>query len=141
MIRRPPRSTRTDTLFPYTTLFRSEGLARFGFGKARIIKAATVLRPVERGEFHPAHLVDQILPGRDVLDAHDAPVGAAVLHRIEDMLSILRPAPFGERGRAVLAPQIRVDQHAALALHSLTSAESSVGKECVVQFKTPWGAK
>src|SRR3546814_20481179 len=27
MIRRPPRSTRTDTLFPYTTLFRSRGLA------------------------------------------------------------------------------------------------------------------
>src|SRR3546814_18763393 len=27
MIRRPPRSTRTDTLFPYTTLFRSEGQA------------------------------------------------------------------------------------------------------------------
>src|SRR3546814_919466 len=27
MIRRPPRSTRTDTLFPYTTLFRSGGLA------------------------------------------------------------------------------------------------------------------
>src|SRR3546814_5523237 len=25
MIRRPPRSTRTDTLFPYTTLFRSKG--------------------------------------------------------------------------------------------------------------------
>src|SRR3546814_18041191 len=28
MIRRPPRSTRTDTLFPYTTLFRSPGLRR-----------------------------------------------------------------------------------------------------------------
>src|SRR3546814_4697342 len=27
MIRRPPRSTRTDTLFPYTTLFRSDGVA------------------------------------------------------------------------------------------------------------------
>src|SRR3546814_6163558 len=27
MIRRPPRSTRTDTLFPYTTLFRSTELA------------------------------------------------------------------------------------------------------------------
>src|SRR3546814_18114840 len=26
MIRRPPRSTRTDTLFPYTTLFRSKRL-------------------------------------------------------------------------------------------------------------------
>src|SRR3546814_969536 len=28
MIRRPPRSTRTDTLFPYTTLFRSDRLDR-----------------------------------------------------------------------------------------------------------------
>src|SRR3546814_4656185 len=27
MIRRPPRSTRTDTLFPYTTLFRSNGVS------------------------------------------------------------------------------------------------------------------
>src|SRR3546814_14183029 len=27
MIRRPPRSTRTETLFPYTTLFRSSGRA------------------------------------------------------------------------------------------------------------------
>src|SRR3546814_3877228 len=30
MIRRPPRSTRTDTLFPYTTLFRSRALHRCG---------------------------------------------------------------------------------------------------------------
>src|SRR3546814_2285911 len=29
MIRRPPRSTRTDTLLPYTTLFRSLDSARF----------------------------------------------------------------------------------------------------------------
>src|SRR3546814_6677991 len=28
MIRRPPRSTRTDTLFPYTTLFRSQAQTR-----------------------------------------------------------------------------------------------------------------
>src|SRR3546814_19419941 len=28
MIRRPPRSTRTDTLFPYTTLFRSPAIPR-----------------------------------------------------------------------------------------------------------------
>src|SRR3546814_9632849 len=31
MIRRPPRSTRTDTLFPYTTLFRST-LEKWGLG-------------------------------------------------------------------------------------------------------------
>src|SRR3546814_7375761 len=30
MIRRPPRSTRTDTLFPYTTLFRSQAAAGLG---------------------------------------------------------------------------------------------------------------
>src|SRR3546814_18888977 len=41
MIRRPPRSTRTDTLFPYTTLFRS-------LGEAAIVAAA--LRDL-RGEF------------------------------------------------------------------------------------------
>src|SRR3546814_334217 len=29
MIRRPPRSTRTDTLFPYTTLFRAHGVALY----------------------------------------------------------------------------------------------------------------
>src|SRR3546814_15791230 len=34
MIRRPPTSTRTDTLLPYTTLFRS-GRCRFGLSLAR----------------------------------------------------------------------------------------------------------
>src|SRR3546814_3051118 len=34
MIRRPPRSTRTDTLFPYTTLFRSEGSGRSSSGNS-----------------------------------------------------------------------------------------------------------
>src|SRR3546814_7046593 len=33
MIRRPPRSTRTDTLFPYTTLFRSVGGLALPFGR------------------------------------------------------------------------------------------------------------
>src|SRR3546814_2675228 len=37
MIRRPPRSTRTDTLFPYTTLFRSaeQGIEGVAFGLPR----------------------------------------------------------------------------------------------------------
>src|SRR3546814_15473955 len=35
MIRRPPRSTRTDTLFPYTTLFRSRASADQAPGVAR----------------------------------------------------------------------------------------------------------
>src|SRR3546814_2351793 len=35
MIRRPPRSTRTDTLFPYTTLFRSSPWPGSGEGPGR----------------------------------------------------------------------------------------------------------
>src|SRR3546814_15642981 len=35
MIRRPPRSTRTDTLFPYTTLFRSKDRKRTGESNSR----------------------------------------------------------------------------------------------------------
>src|SRR3546814_4454519 len=38
MIRRPPRSTRTDTLFPYTTLFRSRVDLRFMFELARVLR-------------------------------------------------------------------------------------------------------
>src|SRR3546814_4449126 len=39
MLRRPPKSTRTDTLFPYTTLFRSQH-RDFGGGAAHIIERA-----------------------------------------------------------------------------------------------------
>src|SRR3546814_20908534 len=40
MIRRPPRSTRTDTLFPYTTLFRSERQER---GRAQYLSASAAV--------------------------------------------------------------------------------------------------
>src|SRR3546814_8204285 len=40
MIRRPPRSTRTDTLFPYTTLFRSDGV---GIHRAQFRQAVHML--------------------------------------------------------------------------------------------------
>src|SRR3546814_12275504 len=42
MNRRPPRSTRTDTLFPYTTLFRSQGVG----ARVEIIEAEQALEPV-----------------------------------------------------------------------------------------------
>src|SRR3546814_6590611 len=49
MIRRPPRSTRTDTLFPYTTLFRSLG------GERALVRAVLAHRP-RRLHGHPAAL-------------------------------------------------------------------------------------
>src|SRR3546814_15072725 len=50
MIRRPPRSTRTDTLFPYTTLFRSTGydVTRAGQGPGKAATGAKRRRPVVR---------------------------------------------------------------------------------------------
>src|SRR3546814_3888320 len=45
MIRRPPRSTRTDTLFPYTTLFRSGliGLVGGGVGLGSVNRSSGVV--------------------------------------------------------------------------------------------------
>src|SRR3546814_5607396 len=63
MIRRPPRSTRTDTLFPYTTLFRSR-------------RVAEVLRPqrlgrLEQREPHgvlgPSHVRERLVGPRVLL--------------------------------------------------------------------------
>src|SRR3546814_13483510 len=60
MIRRPPRSTRTDTLFPYTTLFRSPGLVHVAADDAGIDLeegAADVLDEGEaRSEEHTSEL-------------------------------------------------------------------------------------
>src|SRR3546814_8264982 len=75
MIRRPPRSTRTYTLFPYTTLFRSErgcawlrakGLSRRGqarspapgreSGRARRLRADPAERLRTRSEEHTSEL-------------------------------------------------------------------------------------
>src|SRR3546814_8396136 len=47
MIRRPPRSTRTDTLFPYTTLFRSAG-RRGLFLRRRALRAQAACPPLDR---------------------------------------------------------------------------------------------
>src|SRR3546814_15900295 len=57
MIRRPPRSTRTDTLFPYTTLFRSVTIviARVDMSLAVRIPAAVRWRSVVADELD--HLV------------------------------------------------------------------------------------
>src|SRR3546814_11127471 len=48
MIRRPPRSTRTDTLFPYTTLFRSLLNGEVEAAQARLALAESTLRREQR---------------------------------------------------------------------------------------------
>src|SRR3546814_4828840 len=66
MIRRPPRSTRTDTLFPYTTLFRSA--------------AGHAVRP----EFNRRR--DQLYRGQ----AHQRPVGRRSEEHTSELQSLMR---------------------------------------------------
>src|SRR3546814_3366531 len=58
MRRRPPRSTRTDTLFPYTTLFRSHQMAdfagRIAASVARLEQGFLDAAAVGRDDLHPA---------------------------------------------------------------------------------------
>src|SRR3546814_9274558 len=67
MIRRPPRSTRTDTLFPNTTLFRSAGWRKLGirhdipnprreFGEGRQRAMDRVVGEIGRSEEHTSEL-------------------------------------------------------------------------------------
>src|SRR3546814_11710959 len=60
-IRRPPRSTRTDTLFPYTTLFRSR--ARIGLELDDAQRAVARLGAAELIEFQPIadHVLDAVI--------------------------------------------------------------------------------
>src|SRR3546814_10261487 len=80
MIRRPPRSTRTDTLFPYTTLFRS------GVEEARM--------RVQAGQ----HAVDGALDQLFVVDLLDI-VAADLLEHVHELVERLVAAclPIGER--------------------------------------------
>src|SRR3546814_4693834 len=75
MIRRPPRSTRTDTLFPYTTLFRSH--------RATVRSAALRARAVETqgGRGGPDH-------ARDGTPGENVPSG--IRHRSEEHTSELQ---------------------------------------------------
>src|SRR3546814_1786488 len=75
MVRRPPRSARTDTLFPYTTLFRSH---QDGFGVAAGHQAELGAAVVEQVEF-------DVAPA-----AHELPVALLGSSRSEEHTSELQ---------------------------------------------------
>src|SRR3546814_6683282 len=59
MIRRPPRSTRTDTLFPYTTLFRSVEHLHLRIGEAPVPVARGVYGLVARRADQPVRVAGE----------------------------------------------------------------------------------
>src|SRR3546814_17565222 len=125
MIRRPPRSTRTDTLFPYTTLFRScrrqilplseswvssRASSRFTVSRKRFRQAAIVAGagyPCRRRRRRPFGVADngsldvrrrhaaQARPGYDLID--DCGLGVKPVHHLETAIG--SPPPTREPRR------------------------------------------
>src|SRR3546814_12560326 len=106
MIRRPPRSTRTDTLFPYTTLFRSAGHVA---ADERARAVVEVLRPARhiaahgqagRGRCRKAVALDEIVAGAaGQVAAHK---GAAFNFRLGGEVAQRAEVPFLPRVQSVL---------------------------------------
>src|SRR3546814_3386491 len=73
MIRRPPRSTRTGTLFPYTTLFRSNGSLRITFGH---VQPYTKLNGAKQLPFTTLEHIAAKTTGREPFDSPQVLVDA-----------------------------------------------------------------
>src|SRR3546814_17776463 len=122
MIRRPPRSTRTDTLFPYTTLFRSH--------RSRIAPAAEA-DPALVAAVRVHHI--ELLPARSIAFEHDpGAVGrlAAASHDPRCDRQPHRPAP---RGGGAIDDGIPADRNQAQDGAAIRTEEQVVGKRIMRQ--------
>src|SRR3546814_17527326 len=111
MIRRPPRSTRIDTLFPYTTLFRSA-------------------RPQHAARAAPGPAQRPVGTGRAVMDfglsQEQQMLAESVTRLLRELCPLDEVRPVAEGASAV-----RAQTQAALAERGLRSEERRGGKECV----------
>src|SRR3546814_11557379 len=108
MIRRPPRSTRTDTLFPYTTLFRS----------VRPVKDKSVIATNDR-------------------DRQDAALAPTLKERVEDFLSY-EGELLDERRFDEWLELFTEDARYWMPLARNRSEERRVGHECVSTCRSRW---
>src|SRR3546814_7538231 len=119
MIRRPPRSTRTDTLFPYTTLFRSCRVgARANPCKVGYPDAGERLSPGDHCLDPCAILLSPFQPGSRKISAVCSPnvgAGRAILHGVPDSLygapGIVMLFPHPAFQRSTKKPRWRSEEH------------------------------
>src|SRR3546814_7267035 len=94
MIRRPPRSTRTDTLVPYTTLFRSDVGGEVGVGELPLAGAEPGEVEAQHGKAALRQASGDARGGEDVLVAGEAVgeerIGARPPRRSEEHTSELQ---------------------------------------------------
>src|SRR3546814_3278980 len=122
MIRRPPRSTRTDTLFPHTTLFRSETGAEEAVEREILVLLVEQRRVEQQRAVGPGGLgaqlvaVDELTPERGVVDRQDARAAAAQavagLHAVEVEAATLVAARGRQVGHDAVVPAVRRLQRA-----------------------------
>src|SRR3546814_15655733 len=131
MIRRPPRSTRTDTLFPYTTLFRSEAGGR----NPRL----TEIEQTARAKEIPVRRVnEQALSGVAGKVRHQ---GAAARYAGAPTLDEAQLAALiegAERALVLVLDGIQDPHNFGACLRSARSEERRVGKECVSTCRSRW---
>src|SRR3546814_9291966 len=89
MIRRPPRSTRTDTLFPYTTLFRSLGHAEGTYQIPELREPLGVLRRHARQVHVHALFTPLEVQRHDALELRSDNLGRSEEHTSE-LQSLMR---------------------------------------------------
>src|SRR3546814_2668980 len=99
MIRRPPRSTRTDPLFPYTTLFRSDNYrpsaADWTFGDAVLVERYVAGRELTVAVWDGEPLeVTEVTSSRGFYDYDAKYLEGGSVHLLP------APVPEGEIGRA-----------------------------------------
>src|SRR3546814_20327768 len=117
MLRRPPRSTRTDTLFPYTTLFRS--LLRL-LAQPLAVSISVVLI---------ALLLERLLRLFNLVAASGSALGAVLLmiaNLVPHYLGLALPAAFFA-SIFMLYAKLGDDNR---------SEQSRVGKECVSPYRS-----
>src|SRR3546814_20482228 len=90
MIRRPPRSTRTDTLFPYTTLFRSEARDR----DAGLVGGLDDHRALGRGQFDAVDEDGDLVRRQVGVDGFGAHAATAFGTTVPSRSSSTRNRPF-----------------------------------------------
>src|SRR3546814_12645613 len=138
MIRRPPISTRTDTLFPYTTLFRSvlSGLdklvERGKIERATREEVATRLKVVSSlTELSAAKLTVEAI-------VESLEVKRKVFAELEDIVTPDAILATNTSSLSVTAIAAGLKHPTRLAGLHFRSEERRVGKECVSTCRTRW---
>src|SRR3546814_20944175 len=101
MIRRPPRTTRTDTLFPYTTLFRSVWDWCWDTVQGRIVRRRGTIsvRPPDGGAPVLAFEFRRALHGRWIGPTLDATASAVATESLEPAVPVLERTTGGAHTR------------------------------------------